>query len=647
MTESADPTPAPLERRMLAIMATDVVGYSRRMEADEAGTIARITALRTEVLTPLLERHRGRLVKLMGDGALVVFESVVDAVACGAAVQRAVAERNAVRPETERLVLRIGINLGDVVLLENDVYGDGVNVAARLEQLCDPGGVMVSGTAYDHLQGKLGFPLEFAGEQRVKNIQRPVRAYRARLDGRMPRRMPRLPIRTVAAVLGVLVLAGSGAALWWPKSDESARPPLLVLPFRHLGDDRQAAELARSLPEEITAELARFRTADLIAPDRTAAEESASGSSGSARGGARYLLRGSVQGAPNRLRITTELVDAQRDREVWAERWERAGDDLLAVQAEVAGAVASRVASPYSGAIGRPARAPGPATPPGRRTPHLLYLLGMEARERGDPAGLAEALGLLEQSTAQDPGFSRGWSGLAAAHGDLSALEGYPPEREAAREAAARKAIELDPDDAVAHAVMATVYVDKGEPERARAEFGKALALNPASADLLAIYAGWASDVGEPERGGGRPSRDCGARSRPAGVGSGQLCLRVLHGRRLCARPGPDRRAARRVLHTGGLCLPRRGPRRAGPRRGGPSRGRTCAGPQSGAERRGVRGRLRDHGGSAGAADRNYARRGLSGLCDGSGARPPIRSAPPCGMRRVVIATPWSGAAAQ
>ena len=501
MTESADPTPAPLERRMLAIMATDVVGYSRRMEADEAGTIARITALRTEVLTPLLERHRGRLVKLMGDGALVVFESVVDAVACGAAVQRAVAERNAVRPETERLVLRIGINLGDVVLLENDVYGDGVNVAARLEQLCDPGGVMVSGTAYDHLQGKLGFPLEFAGEQRVKNIQRPVRAYRARLDGRMPRRMPRLPIRTVAAVLGVLVLAGSGAALWWPKSDESARPPLLVLPFRHLGDDRQAAELARSLPEEITAELARFRTADLIAPDRAAAEESASGSSGSARGGARYLLRGSVQGAPNRLRITTELVDAQRDREVWAERWERAGDDLLAVQAEVAGAVASRVASPYSGAIVRADRDLARAKPPERRTPYDLYLLGMEARERGDPAGLAEALGLLEQSTAQDPGFSRGWSGLAAAHGDLSALEGYPPEREAAREAAARKAIELDPDDAVAHAVMATVYVDKGEPERARAEFGKALALNPASADLLAIYAGWASDVGEPERG--------------------------------------------------------------------------------------------------------------------------------------------------
>ena len=145
---------AQLDRRMLAILAADVVGYSRLMEADEAGTIARLRAVRAEAADPLIAQHHGRLVKLMGDGALVVFESVVDAVACAVAIQRAVAERNAGLPEAERLVFRIGVNLGDVALIDGDVYGDGVNVAARLEQLCEPGGVLVAGTAYDHLHGR-------------------------------------------------------------------------------------------------------------------------------------------------------------------------------------------------------------------------------------------------------------------------------------------------------------------------------------------------------------------------------------------------------------------------------------------------------------------------------------------------------------
>jgi class 3 adenylate cyclase len=183
MTEEGKLQAAPLERRVLAIMATDVVGYSRQMEADENGTIQRVTGARAEIIEPLLERHHGRLVKLIGDGTLSLFESVVDAVTCAAAIQRALRQRNGAVAEAERMVLRIGINLGDVALLENDVYGDGVNVAARIESLCDAGGIMVSGTAYDHLQGKLDFPLEFVGEQQVKNIERPVRTYRARLGG--------------------------------------------------------------------------------------------------------------------------------------------------------------------------------------------------------------------------------------------------------------------------------------------------------------------------------------------------------------------------------------------------------------------------------------------------------------------------------
>src|SRR4051812_20944488 len=176
--------PAPrAERRLAAILAADVVGYSRLIEQDEAGTLAAIKSLRETVIDPLLAEHKGRIVRLMGDGAIVEFASVVDAVACAVAIQKAVADRQAKSLPDRRIVFRIGVNLGDVVVDGDDLLGDGVNVAARLEQLCEPGGVLVSGTAFDHLQGRLGLPLEFTGEQQVKNIARPVRAYRVKLDG--------------------------------------------------------------------------------------------------------------------------------------------------------------------------------------------------------------------------------------------------------------------------------------------------------------------------------------------------------------------------------------------------------------------------------------------------------------------------------
>ena len=181
------PPPAPrAERRLAAILAADVVGYSRLVEADEAGTLAAIKALRQQAIDPLLAEHKGRIVKLMGDGAIVEFASVVDAVVGAVAIQKAVADRQGNTLPERRIVFRIGINLGDVVVEDDgDLLGDGVNVAARLEQLCEPGGVLVSGTAFDQLQGKLGMPLEFTGEQQVKNITRPVRAYRVRWMARL------------------------------------------------------------------------------------------------------------------------------------------------------------------------------------------------------------------------------------------------------------------------------------------------------------------------------------------------------------------------------------------------------------------------------------------------------------------------------
>jgi class 3 adenylate cyclase len=258
-----------VERRLAAIMAADIVGYSRLVEADEAATFTAIKALRADVIDPLLIEHNGRMAKLMGDGAIVEFGSVVDAVACAVAIQKEVAARQAESPAERRVVFRIGINLGDVVVEDGDLLGDGVNVAARLEQLCEPGGVLVSGSAYDQMQGKLGPPLDFIGEQQVKNISRPVRAYRVRMDGvrrratwnvRRLRRM--IPI---AAVL-ILVVLLAGAAAWWlrPATTAAAEPAIAVLPFQNMSGDPAQDYFGQGVAEDIITMLATFPTIRVV-----------------------------------------------------------------------------------------------------------------------------------------------------------------------------------------------------------------------------------------------------------------------------------------------------------------------------------------------------------------------------------------------
>jgi class 3 adenylate cyclase len=206
------------QRRLAAIFAADMVGYSRLMEADERGTIARQKIHRAELIDPMIAEHNGRIVKLMGDGMLVEFASVVDAVECAVAVQRAMGEREAEMPDDRRIQYRVGVNLGDIVIEDKDIFGDGVNIAARLEELAEPGGICISGTAYDQLKQKVDIGYEFLGEQQVKNITGPVRAYRALLDpeeaGKVidTRQKPHIPWAAVAAAVALLVAAAIGGA---------------------------------------------------------------------------------------------------------------------------------------------------------------------------------------------------------------------------------------------------------------------------------------------------------------------------------------------------------------------------------------------------------------------------------------------------
>ena len=305
-----------VERRLVAILAADVVGYSHLVEMDEAGTLAALKALRREVIDPLLAEHHGRIVKLMGDGALAEFGSVVDAVACAVAVQKSVmAQQDGVPPE-RRIVFRIGINLGDVVVEGEDLLGDGVNVAARLEQICEPGGVLISGTAFDQLHGKIDLPMEFAGEQRVKNIDRPIRTYRVRLDG---------------------LREGSQT----PDPEPGGKPSIAVLPFANMSGDPEQDHFSDGITEDIITALSRLRWFLVIARTSTFVYK---GRPADVRLvgrdlGVRYVLEGSVRRIGQRVRITAQLVDAAEGHHLWAERYDRELTDIFALQDEITASV--------------------------------------------------------------------------------------------------------------------------------------------------------------------------------------------------------------------------------------------------------------------------------------------------------------------
>ena len=447
-----------LERRLTAILAADVAGYSRLMGMDEEGTLAALKEVRREVTDPTIKDHRGRIVQTAGDSLLVEFSSVVDAMRCAIEIQREMARRNAGLAKERRTEFRIGINLGDIIVDQNDIFGDGVNLAARLETLADPGGICVSRVVRDQVRDKLAVSFEDMGEQQVKNISRPVRAYRALLATGARPGAP--PTRTEASR---------------PLAD---RPAIAVLPFNNVTGDPEQGYFVDGITEDIITALSKWRWFLVIARNSTFAYQGKSIDLKRVREDlrVRYVLEGSVRKAGGRVRITCQLFDAADGTNIWAERYDRDLTDIFAVQDEIT----SRVAAAIEPALSRAEGQRGAAKPPDHMSAwdycqrgfwHLNKLKGTEA---------AAAYGLFKTALALAPDLAEAHFGLARsliAQWDYGSAEDFAPLVNEARQSALRAA-ELDSENPYPQYVLAQTSHWAGDVPAAIAYASHAVELN-------------------------------------------------------------------------------------------------------------------------------------------------------------------------
>ena len=445
-------------RRLAAILAADVAGYSRLMGADEEGTLERLKALRRELLDPQIAEHKGRIVKTTGDGLLVEFASIVDAVRCAVAVQQAMPERNTDVAADNRIELRIGINLGDVIVEGDDLYGDGVNIAARIEALADAGGVFISNTVHDHVRDRLPFVFEDLGEQQVKNIARPVRVYRVSDTGAARQRLtPSLPLPD--------------------------KPSIAVLPFENLSGDPEQEYFADGMVEEIITALSRIRWLFVIARNSsfTYKGQVVNVKQVGRELGVRYVLEGSVRKAGGRMRITAQLIDALSGTHLWADRFDGLLEDIFDVQDKVASSVAGVIEPAVQAAeIARSADRPTTDL-----TAYELYLRALPNCHSWERERIHTALELLEQAIERDPSFGPALALAARCHHHFDRLGGAqdPDLHRRAAVDYARRAVRAAPDDPTTLGNAAGVLGSfGGDINPAIALADRALALNPSFA---------------------------------------------------------------------------------------------------------------------------------------------------------------------
>src|SRR5712692_8085616 len=371
--------PARVERRLAAILAADVAGYSRLIEADEEGTLGRLRELRAEIIDPRIAEHRGRIVKTTGDGLLVEFASVVDALRCAVGMQAALAESNAPTPPDHRIAFRIGINMGDIVVEDGDIFGDGVNVAARLEGLAEPGGICVSARVQEDSAGRLDLAFEDIGEQQLKNIARPVRVYRIRLDRTSP--------------------PAARPALALPD-----KPSIAVLPFTNMGGDPEQEYFADGMVEEIITALSRLRWLFVIARNSSFAYKgrAVDVKQVGRELGVRYVLEGSVRKSANRVRITGQLIDSATGAHIWTDRFDGALDDIFELQDEVASRVVGAIEPKLrQSEIERTARKPTESL-----DAYDLYLRALAQFHKYTEESMREVIALLTRALAIDPSYA-------------------------------------------------------------------------------------------------------------------------------------------------------------------------------------------------------------------------------------------------
>jgi adenylate cyclase len=444
---------ARLERRLTAILAADVAGYSRLMGIDEEGTLAELKACRRELIDPKIAEHRGRIVKTTGDGALAEFVSAVDAARCALEIQRAMAKRNAAVPEDRRVEFRIGINVGDIIIDEGDIYGDGVNIAARLEALANPGAICVAENAYQQIKGKLALNVSDMGEQKLKNMAQPVRVYGLRLEGESHRSALALP----------------------------EKPSIAVLPFQNMSGDSEQDYFADGVVEDIITGLSRIKWLFVIARN----------SSFTYKGrmvdvkqvgrelGVRYLLEGSVRKAGSRVRITCQLIEGDTGAHLWAERYDRSLEDIFALQDEITLSVVAAIEPSLRLAEVERAKR--------KRTDNLdaydLVLQALPDVYSRMPEQSKKALSLLERALALDPTYGLAHACAAQCNHAIYLRGGQKIENRKAAVRHAQTALTHGQDDPLALTLAGFSVAMEGQDRAAAfAAFEAALAVSPSSA---------------------------------------------------------------------------------------------------------------------------------------------------------------------
>ena len=497
-------------RKIAAILVADIVGYSRLTGTDEDRTLSRLRGLRSDLIDPAIGAHHGRTVKRTGDGSLIEFRSVVDAVGCAIEVQNGLVERNAGVPPDRRIEFRIGIHLGDVVEeSDGDLMGDGVNIAARLEGICAPGAICLSEDAYRQVKGRLSLAVTELGPKELKNIVDPMRVYSlqvgvpalAKPTKSLEPAIPKKPasLGPLAAGIAALLIAIAGGAWWLVNANRlpaistkappavtlnaptpaEARPlSIVVLPFANLSNDPAQDYFVDGVTESLTTDLSRLRGSFVIARNTAFTFK---GKNVDAREigkelGVRYVLEGSVQREAGRMRVNVQLIDAETGNHLWADRFDKPAADLFEMQDEIVARLANQLGAELIAAEARRAQqAPNPDSMD-------LYFQGLAWLNRGiNPENMAQARGYFERAVALDPdnldallGVGRVDYSVGGAH-----LSDDFDARLAAAEGAIGKVLSLRPNDALAHEIMGGVLNQTHRSEQGIAEFERALALDP------------------------------------------------------------------------------------------------------------------------------------------------------------------------